>query len=248
MLEIYSIPILNDNYVWVIVKDDQVLIVDPGSNILSNLGNKQLSAILLTHHHWDHTNGVLPITQETHLPVYGPALESIPGVTHPLSPGQTVQWQDITFQVLGIPGHTRGHIAYYGAGVLFCGDTLFAAGCGRLFEGTAEQMLTSLQTLAALPDETLVYCTHEYTLKNLQFAALVDPTNKHVEERLSEVAMKRERGIITLPSEMGLEKRTNPFLRCHDAKIWQRVEEYCGERLNSELEVFAWLRKWKDEF
>ena len=154
----------------------------------------------------------------------------------------------LEFQVFAVPGHTLGHIAFYHEGVLFCGDTLFAAGCGRLFEGTPEQMHTSLSRLAALPEQTRVYCTHEYTLSNLRFAVAVEPGNRHTAERLADVIEKRQAGTITLPSTLALEKQTNPFLRVGETSVKDKVDERNGPQDRAPSAVFAALRAWKDTF
>lgn len=255
-IAVEPIRTLKDNYVWAIVNHEQhnALIVDPGEAqpVLDFLDKNKLSlsAILITHHHWDHTNGIAQILNHHHVPVYGPANENIPHLTHFVSEASKVHITGfpLTFDVLEIPGHTSGHIAYYSPGMVFCGDTLFSAGCGRLFEGTAEQMYSSLQKIFALPDDTLVYCAHEYTLNNLKFAYAVEPGNKNIIERIQHVTELRNNDHPSVPSTLQEEKATNPFLRCHSAELKASVEQHANEHLNTPIAVFTALRKWKDQF
>ena len=230
----------------------RALIVDPGvaAPVFSFLTKHQLtlSGILITHHHWDHTNGVTEIIADYPVPVFGPQNEPVAGMTNKVGEGDIVSFPNfpLQFSVLDIPGHTKGHIAYYASGILFCGDTLFAAGCGRLFEGTAEQLYSSLQKMAALPDETAVYCAHEYTLNNLRFAKTVLPDNHEISERLQHVQALSEKHEPTLPSFLSSEKLTNPFLLCETSELIKRVEQHAGKPLANPVDVFAALRKWKD--
>lgn len=255
-LTLIPIPALKDNYIWALVDSatHRVLIVDPGeaAPVIAFLQKNKLTlvGILITHHHGDHTQGVSELTNLFDMPVFGPASESVKHMTHPLREGDSVQIPDfpLTLQVIDIPGHTVGHIAYYSHGMLFCGDTLFAAGCGRPFEGTPHQLFSSLQKLASYPDETKVYCAHEYTLNNLRFAELVEPGNQQIEKRMQQVFALRKQHQPSLPSTMGEEKATNPFLRCDSPEVIKSVEEYAGKKLETTVEVFTWLRKWKDNF
>lgn len=255
-LTILPIPVLQDNYVWAIIDKNQsiALIIDPGEAIPVSVFLKQqqlkLVGILITHHHWDHTNGIEALKKEYDTPVFGPANETIPGMTMPLQEEETVSIQGfpLSFKVISIPGHTLGHIAYYFPGMLFCGDTLFASGCGRIFEGTPAQMYESLQEIAALPHDTKIYCAHEYTLNNLRFAKLVEPNNPAIMERIKEVTDLRQQGLPSLPSTLHAEKETNPFLRCRLPQVIASVENYAGEPLKDELDVFTRLRQWKDNF
>jgi hydroxyacylglutathione hydrolase len=211
-----------------------------------------LSAILLTHHHADHVGGVQNLLKHTDVPVFGSCSESIPGITHPLAEGDQVAIPELSLHlsVLDVPGHTRGHIAYVAPQQrwLFCGDTLFAGGCGRLFEGTPAQMATSLAKLANLPDDTQVYCAHEYTLNNLRFALAADPDNRALHTRFAAEQAKREQGIPTVPSTIGLEKITNPFLRYREASIISCLQANGLLKGNEPNAAFAALREWKNNF
>lgn len=234
--------------------------VDPGeaAPVQKELERRsaQLSAILVTHHHPDHTAGIETLLRDNQVPVYGPAEESrpIPGLTHPLREGDRVtpEGLDTTFEVISVPGHTAGHIAYYGihdgGGALFSGDTLFFAGCGRLFEGDAAQMRSSLAKLRALPDDTRVYCGHEYTEKNLTFAAAVEPDNPDIAEQRAAARRLRAEGRATPPSTIALEKRVNPFLRWDRPSVVAAAQAHAGGELSGPDAVLAALRKWKDAF
>lgn len=256
-LSILTVPAFDDNYLWIVHNGTDAVVVDPGDGkaILQALQEHQLQlrAILLTHHHADHIGGVPELLQSFEVPVYGPANDNIKTVTHPLNGGDTlaIECLDVEFQVLAMPGHTLGHIAYYSQKeqVLFCGDTLFAGGCGRIFEGTPAQMFSSLQTLAALPEQTAVYCAHEYTMSNLRFALAANPNSTALHARQTIEQQKRDQNIPTVPSTIGIEKQTNPFLRCADPDIklcliaHEKVKDSADE-----LEVFTALRTWKNNF
>lgn len=255
-IEIYPIPALKDNYIWAIYHQNsrQAWVVDPGEappvfDFLMQR-NLDLIGILVTHHHLDHTSGIDELKAKFDVPVIGPLEEDIKQLTRTVTEDDevTLETFNLNFKVIAIPGHTRGHIAYYTPGMIFCGDTLFAAGCGRLFEGSAEQLFASLQKLIALPDASKIYCAHEYTFANLRFANLVEPSNPYVKERLAKIEGMRKQSLVTLPSTVLEEKMTNPFLRCHVPELINNVENHVGKELKTPLEVFAELRKWKDTF
>ncbi|NKF30243.1 MULTISPECIES: hydroxyacylglutathione hydrolase [Pseudomonas] len=255
MIQISALPAFTDNYIWLLQDHatQRCAVVDPGDAApvqawLDAHPGWVLGDILITHHHHDHVGGVETLKKATGATVYGPASESIPGRDVALKDNDTVRVLGWDFDVYAVPGHTLGHIAYYHHGLLFCGDTLFAAGCGRLFEGTPQQMHQSLSRLAALPEDTLVYCTHEYTLSNLKFAAAVEPDNRDIAARLEKVTRQRENGVMTLPSTLALEKLTNPFLRTGEILVTQKVDERNGPQNRAPSEVFAALRAWKDTF
>lgn len=251
---IEGIRAFRDNYIWALIAGSHVAVVDPGEAppVLDFLRREklELAAVLLTHHHADHVGGVPELLDCFKVPVYGPRTENIPTVAHPLGEGDEIGLPKIgaQFRVLDIPGHTRGHIAYYGANSVFCGDTLFACGCGRLFEGTPAQMSASLAKLAALPDATRVYCGHEYTLANIAFASAVEPGNAALKTLKTEAEAKRAQYLPTLPSTIGAEKATNPFLRASVPEVAAAAEAHAGHALNNPIEVFAALREWKNRF
>ena len=257
-LEIIPIPAFADNYIWALVRDGKCVVVDPGDSapVIAFLDARKLAlaAILITHHHADHTGGVDALTARWAVPVYGPAAENIACVTHALVEGDTVSLPSFVktaFTIIEVPGHTRGHIAYLSGDILFCGDTLFAAGCGRIFEGTAAQLHHSLARLAVLPDTTRVFCTHEYTLSNLRFALAADADNEALIARSFEAQERRARGEPTLPSTIGLERKTNPFLRCDTDPVIRSAHASANlpaATQSNEVDVFALLRQWKNAF
>lgn len=253
-MEIVGLPAFRDNYIWLLQSGRFVAAVDPGDEqpVLGYLARSglELAAILLTHHHPDHTGGVAGLLAQHGVPVFGPAGEAIPQTTVPLHDGDTVELPEIltSLRVIDVPGHTRGHIAYYGANALFCGDTLFGCGCGRLFEGSAEQMWASLSRLAALPAQTKAYCAHEYTQSNIRFALAVEPENTELKTRAERVAALRDQDRPTVPLTLSEELATNPFLRCREPAVVAAAERRQGGRLSGASEVFAVLREWKNNF
>lgn len=252
---IVPISALKDNYIWAIINNEtkEAWIVDPGeSKPVHEFLQQQhliLKGILITHHHWDHTNGIADLKKIYDVPVYSSA-KKIAGTTHLVSANEELHITDFPFRctVMGIPGHTLEHIAYHADGNLFCGDTLFAAGCGRIFEGTPLQMYTSLQSLVNLSPATNIYCGHEYTLNNLYFAKNVEPNNPQIDVRIETVREKRNKLLASLPATMQAEKETNPFLRCDEPALIEAVSAHSGRILKNALEVFTELRKWKDNF
>lgn len=259
MIQIDALPAFTDNYIWLLqdAASKRCAVVDPGDAgpVLAWLQAHPgwvLSDILVTHHHHDHVGGVEQLKNASGARVIGPAAEDIPARDVGLVDNDRISILGLDFVILAVPGHTLGHIAFYHADatapLLFCGDTLFAAGCGRLFEGTPEQMHHSLSRLAALPDSTLVYCTHEYTLSNLLFAQAVEPGNLDIAERFHQVSQWRSKDRISLPSNLALERRTNPFLRTHETSVKEKADERTGTDNQSPSAIFASLRAWKDKF
>lgn len=259
-LEYVPVPAFADNYIWVVSDGRDAVAVDPGeaAPVRAYLQRRgwRLSAILLTHHHHDHVGGVAELCANAAIPVYGPAAEHIAEVTHALAGGDRVQITapEMALTVLDVPGHTRGHIAYFQAGEgdatphVFCGDTLFASGCGRLFEGTPEQMLASLDVLAALPGETQVHCAHEYTLSNIRFALAVEPANAQLQAWHDEASARRARNEPTLPTTIGHERAVNPFLRAEREDIRHTLADALHETVPDRLTSFALMREWKNRF
>ena len=257
MIQIDALPAFNDNYIWLLQDTDtrRCAVVDPGDAApvqawLEAHPQWQLSDILITHHHFDHVGGVEKLKSATGARVAGPAEEKIPARDLDLNDNDEIVVLGLRFQVMAVPGHTLGHIAYYDGeqNLLFCGDTLFAGGCGRLFEGTPQQMHQSLSRLAALPARTKVYCTHEYTLSNLRFAHAVEPDNLRLSERLAEVTRWRAEGRISLPSNIELELATNPFLRTREPSIIAAAKGRENGQSSEPSAIFASLRTWKDSF
>lgn len=247
-----AIPAFADNYIWLIsTGGKQCAVIDPGDaapvkRVLENSGLK-LAYILITHHHWDHTGGVAELAEATNARVFGPHDERISKQTASYGEGDTVQLPSLglTFRVLEIPGHTSSHIAFYGHGMLFCGDTLFSVGCGRLFEGTPAQMQDSLDKIAALPDSTQVYCAHEYTLSNCRFALAVEPDNEQLQLRTREVETLRAEGRITIPSKLEQELAINPFLRSRQPVVVEAAKKRNPAAKPGDS-TLAEIRAWKD--
>ena len=259
-LELIPVPAFTDNYLWMLVRGRQAVIVDPGDaapveKVLAERG-LALTAILVTHHHPDHVGGLPTLLAAHSVPVYGPRRESaqIKYLSVELAEGDTVQVLGRRFDVMEVPGHTLGHIAYYAAAsdldapILLCGDTLFSGGCGRLFEGTPRQMHDSLARLSALPPATQVYCTHEYTLSNLAFAQAVEPGNDALNEHVGRVRDLRALNLPSLPSSIELELRINPFLRTEHPSVRSAAATRIGHEAADDVEAFAALRAWKDNF
>ena len=245
-------PAFNDNYLWVLRHGRNAVLVDPGdaAPIRDYLAREALTlaAILITHHHADHIGGLAELA--ANVPVYGPRDERIGGITRYVVQGNQVSLPelDAKLDVIEVPGHTRSHIAYYGASSLFCGDTLFACGCGRLFEGSAQQMSASLAKITALPDDTRVYCAHEYTLSNIRFARAVEPGNAALAAREARDTATRQQHEPTVPFTLAEEKASNPFLRCDQPEVIASAMRHAGAKLNNPVEVFAAVREWKNNF
>ena len=256
-----AIKAFNDNYIWAISSEsnDKIALVDPGDALVCleylQTNNLILSAILITHHHSDHVGGIAKLLEYAKdnawpVTVYGPATENIAQLDITLKENDTVSLPELNcqFTVLDLPGHTKGHIAYYDENKVFCGDTLFSGGCGRLFEGTPQQMHHSLTKLANLATDTLIYCAHEYTQANLSFALAVEPDNTNLHNYAEQVKVKRQQNHATIPSNIALELQINPFLRCHQHSIKLAAQNYSNQNQPNNSDVFAAIRAWKDNF
>lgn len=260
-MNLIAVPAFTDNYIWMLHDGSSALVVDPGdaTPVLAALEAHalRLTGILVTHHHSDHVGGLAGLRPHLHGPVFGPARENIPKPYTAVHAGETVEWLGQRFTVIDVPGHTAGHIAFFcerpaggGAPLLFCGDTLFSGGCGRLFEGTPAQMQDSLQQLAALPGDTRVCCAHEYTLSNLRFAQTVEPANEALADYRRWCEAQRAQQQPTLPSTIAVERQINPFLRCDEPAVIAAAHAH-EPTLAADapsVSVFATLRQWKNDF
>jgi hydroxyacylglutathione hydrolase len=253
MLNVEPIKAYTDNYIWLVSTNEGSIVVDPGeSKEILNLidSNKiDLKGVLITHHHYDHTNGLLDLTNKINLEVYGP--KKIEGINNIVKESDKFSLIGIDFEVIEIPGHTLDHLAFYSSNnkepILFCGDTLFAGGCGRVFEGTFEQMFKSLKKISNYPKETKIFCGHEYTISNLKFALKVDEDNKQLADEYISVKKLISSNIPSLPTDLNKELKVNPFLRCNEINIKNKVIDKF-DIIDDELEIFTALRKWKDNF
>jgi len=253
-VEVIPVRAFSDNYIWTLRDSSHAAVVDPGDArpVLDYLRAERLElvAVINTHHHADHVGGNAELLKHYRVSVYGPHDERISEVTHRLGNGDqiTLPHFGIEFEVFEIPGHTRTHIAFYGGGMVFSGDTLFAVGCGKLFEGTPQQMFDSLSRLMQLPDDTRVFCGHEYTLSNIRFARAADPDNAALRELEAKAAKLREQGEPTLPSSIGQERATNPFVRCREPALVRSASAHAGKKLDTPVAVLGAIREWKNNF
>ncbi len=257
MTNIVAIPAFQDNYIWALssLEGSELIVVDPGTAdpVFAYLqkNNLRLSTILITHHHWDHSGGIEALrAQFPDVQVIGPAHDNVKGLTKPVKENDVLRLANtnITLRVLDIPGHTLGHIAFYNEEILFCGDTLFSSGCGRVFEGTPAQMYESLNKLKKLSKNTLIYCGHEYTLANIAFAQCVEPNNKALAKRKEDVEYLRAKQSPSLPSTIEQELMCNPFLRCEEIDVIQAVQNHAGINTTDPVSIFSHLREWKNNF
>lgn len=252
--KIIPIPAYQDNYIWILHNDQHAWVVDPGdaAPVQRYLDQHGLSlcGILITHHHWDHVNGLEQLQEQHDCPAYAPNDDRIPGQLTRVTEGDVVKVPELNlqFHVLETPGHTLTHICYHNDTGLFCGDTLFSMGCGRMFEGTPEVYLDSLDKLKSLPPETRVYCTHEYTTTNVTFARTVDPNNERLKKYADQVAATRQQNHPTLPTILQREMQLNPFLRTHESTIQEAVTQQFQHTVTDAVSCFAGLRQWKDQF
>ncbi len=254
MLSIKPIKALSDNYIWLVTTNEGSIVIDPGESkqIIDLIKSNEIDlvGILITHHHYDHTNGIEEILKYKKVEVYGPK-NNVNSITKRVKQNDVFNLIGLKFEVIETPGHTLDHIAFYclkdGRSILFCGDTLFSGGCGRVFEGTYSQMYESLKKLSKLPEDTQIFCGHEYTSSNLQFACAVEPNNQFIKEYNQEITEKTKNGVPSLPSCLKIEHMINPFIRCNEENLIDNINKKFGE-LSSEIEIFSTLRKWKDDF
>ena len=254
MLSIKPIKALSDNYIWLVTTNEGSIVIDPGESkqIIDLVKSNEidLEGILITHHHYDHTNGIEEILKYKKVEVYGPK-NNVNSITKRVKQNDVFNLIGLKFEVIETPGHTLDHIAFYclkdEKSILFCGDTLFSGGCGRVFEGTYSQMYESLKKLSKLPEDTQIFCGHEYTSSNLQFACAVEPNNQFIREYNEEIIEKTKNGEPSLPSSLKIEHMINPFIRCNEENLINNINKKFGE-VSSEIEIFSTLRKWKDDF
>ena len=254
MLSIKPIKALSDNYIWLVTTNEGSIVIDPGESkqIIDLVKSNEidLEGILITHHHYDHTNGIEEILKYKKVEVYGPK-NNVNAITKRVKQNDVFNLIGLKFEVIETPGHTLDHIVFYclkdEKSILFCGDTLFSGGCGRVFEGTYSQMYESLKKLSKLPEDTQIFCGHEYTSSNLQFACAVEPNNQFIKEYNEEIIEKTKNGEPSLPSSLKIEHMINPFIRCNEENLIDNINKKFGE-VSSEIEIFSTLRKWKDDF
>ena len=254
MLSIKPIKALSDNYIWLVTTNEGSIVIDPGESkqIIDLIKSNEidLEGILITHHHYDHTNGIEEILKYKKVEVYGPK-NNINSITKRVKQNDVFNLIGLKFEVIETPGHTLDHIAFYcfkdGKSIHFCGDTLFSGGCGRVFEGTYSQMYESLKKLSKLPEDTQIFCGHEYTSSNLQFACAVEPNNQFIKKYNEGIIEKTKNGVPSLPSSLKIEYMINPFIRCNEENLIDNINKKFGE-IGSESEIFSTLRKWKDDF
>ncbi|SIS76715.1 hydroxyacylglutathione hydrolase [Neptunomonas antarctica] len=257
MFTVTPLPAFSDNYIWMLTKSNAsgMIVVDPGDAdvVIKAIDTYQqpLKAILLTHHHPDHTGGVKELVDRYNIPVYGPKNSPFTGISYPLGDSDQIDILGEQLIIKEIPGHTLDHISYYlkaSQPQIFCGDTLFLAGCGRLFEGTPEQMLQSMSYFKTLPANTAVYCTHEYSLANLNFAQAVEPNNPDIQATIEQCKALRAQNLPTLPTRLSQELTINPFMRSQCEDVRKAAEMHTGKAMMSELETFTAIREWKNVF
>ena len=254
MISIKPIKALSDNYIWLVTTNEGSIVIDPGESkqIIDLVKSNEidLEGILITHHHYDHTNGIEEILKYKKVEVYGPK-NNVNSITKRVKQNDVFNLIGLKFEVIETPGHTLDHIAFYclkdEKSILFCGDTLFSGGCGRVFEGTYSQMYESLKKLSKLPEDTQIFCGHEYTSSNLQFACAVEPNNQFIKQYNEEIIEKTKNGEPSLPSSLKIEHMINPFIRCNEENLIDNINKKFGE-VSSEIEIFSTLRKWKDDF
>ena len=256
MFDIFPIRAFSDNYIWTLIKDDEVTVVDPVDSepVITLLQEKNLilSNVIITHHHFDHTGGIKKLSEMYDCNIYGPSEGHIEGINKPIKDNQEFVISNTVFKAFATPGHTLDHLSYFvdqeNEPFLLSGDTLFSGGCGRLFEGTPLQMYESLSKFTSLPINTKVYCTHEYTESNLKFALAVEPNNTDIKEKFSEVVQLRSQDKETLPSTIGEELKVNPFMRCNELVVKKAAENFSNEKLSEPHEILGSIRNWKDNF